>query len=72
MKTNLLKTTFIVCISLILFSAVFIGCKNEEDPVVVADQTKLTALVDSCTAILARLHCQPIIQQKQLLLFKLY
>lgn len=53
MKTNLLKTTFIVCISLILFSAVFTGCKNEEDPVVVADQTKLTALVDSCTAILA-------------------
>lgn len=52
MKTKLFKTAFIACVSLVLFTAVFTGCKKD-DPVVIADQTKLTALVDSCTTLLA-------------------
>ena len=52
MKTNLLKNAFIACVSIALFAVVFTGCKKD-NPVVTADQTKLTALVDSCTSLLA-------------------
>lgn len=52
MKKNLFKTAFIAGVTLALFAGVFSSCKTN-DPVTVADQTKLTALVDSCTALLA-------------------
>ena len=54
MKTNLFKNAFIVCASFILLTAVFTGCTSNNSPTpVTADQTKLTALSDSCTALLA-------------------
>lgn len=53
MKTNLFKNAFIACVSIALFAAVISGCSKTDNPVVKADQTKLTALVDSCTSLLA-------------------
>lgn len=52
MKKNLFKNAFIACASVVLFAAVFTACQTN-NPVAVADQTKLTALVDSCTTLLA-------------------
>jgi len=46
MKTNLFKTAFIACVSLALFAGAFSSCKTA-DPVL-ADQTALTAVIDSC------------------------
>jgi len=51
MKTNLFKTAFIACVSLALFAGVFSSCKTTEPEK--ADTTKLTAVIDSCTALLA-------------------
>jgi len=53
MKTNLFKNAFIACVSIALFAAVISGCTKTDNPVTKADQTKLTALVDSCTTLLA-------------------
>ena len=54
MTTNLFKNAFIACASFILLTAVFTGCSSNNSPApVTADQTKLTALSDSCTALLA-------------------
>lgn len=53
MKTNLFKNAFIACASLVLITAAFSGCNSNNNPVVVADQTKLTALVDSCNTLSA-------------------
>jgi len=52
MKKNLMKNAFIAFVSLILFTAVFTACTKTNEPVVVADQTKLSALVDSCNTLL--------------------
>jgi len=52
MKTTLFKSAFIACLSLALFASVFTSCKKDDPDVVTADQTKLTALVDSCQTIL--------------------
>jgi len=51
MKTNLFKTAFIACVSLALFAGVFSSCKTTEP--VTADTAKLTAVIDSCTSLLA-------------------
>ena len=54
MKKNLIKNAFIACASLLLLTAAFSGCSsNNNNPPVVADQTKLTALVDSCNTLSA-------------------
>src|ERR1035437_5044177 len=53
MKKNFLKNACIACVSLLLLIAAFSGCTSSNTPTVVADQTKLTALVDSCTSLLA-------------------
>ena len=53
MKTNLIKNACIACFSMALFAAVLTGCSKSDSPAVTADQTKLTALVDSCTTLLA-------------------
>lgn len=53
MKKNLLKNAFIACVSLTLLAGVFTGCKSTTNPPVVADQTKLTALIDSCNTLSA-------------------
>jgi len=53
MKTNLFKNAFIACVSIALFAAVMSGCSKSDTPATKADQTKLTALVDSCTTLLA-------------------
>lgn len=52
MKTKFLKSAFIACVSIVLFASAFSACKTE-DPSTNADKTKLTALVDSCTTLLA-------------------
>jgi len=51
MKKNFLKNACIACASLLLLIAAFSGCSSSSTPTAVADQTKLTALVDSCTTI---------------------
>jgi hypothetical protein len=51
MKTNLFKTAFIACVSLALFAGIFSSCKTTE--VTTADTTTLTAVIDSCTTLLA-------------------
>ena len=53
MKTNLFKNAFIACLSIALFAVVISGCSKTDTPATKADQTKLTALVDSCTSLLA-------------------
>ena len=53
MKTNLFKNAFIACVSIALFAVVMSGCSKSDTPATKADQTKLTALVDSCTTLLA-------------------
>jgi hypothetical protein len=53
MKTNLLKNAFIACVSIAFIAAVFTACSKSNDSVTTADQTKLTALVDSCTTLLS-------------------
>ena len=53
MKKNFLKNACIACVSLLLLIAAFSGCSSSNTPTVVADQTKLTALADSCTSLLA-------------------
>jgi len=53
MKTNLIKNACIACFSMALFAAVLTGCSKSDTPVTAADQTKLTATVDSCTTLLA-------------------
>jgi len=53
MKKNLLKNAFIACASLLLITAAFSGCSSSNSPTVVADQTKLTALIDSCNTLSA-------------------
>lgn len=50
MKKNLLKNAFIAFVSLALFAGVFSGCKKD-NTIVTADQTKLTALIDSCNTL---------------------
>jgi len=52
MKTNLFKNAFIACVSIALFAAVITGCSKTDNPVTKADQTKLTALVDSCSSLI--------------------
>lgn len=52
MKKNLFKTAFIAVVSLALFAGVFSSCKTNDPPGITADQTKLTASVDSCTMLL--------------------
>ena len=52
MKTNFFKTAFIAFLSLALFAGTFSSCKTD-DPVEAADQTALTAIIDSCTTLLA-------------------
>lgn len=51
MKKTFFKNAFIACVTLALFAGTFSACKST-DPVTVGDKTKLTALVDSCTALL--------------------
>jgi hypothetical protein len=53
MKKNFLKNACIACVSLLLLIAAFSGCSSSNTPTVVADQTKLTALLDSCNTISA-------------------
>jgi len=53
MKKNLFKNAFIACVSVALFAAVITGCTKTDTPSATADQTKLTATVDSCTTLLA-------------------
>jgi hypothetical protein len=53
MKKNFLKNACIACVSLLLLIAAFSGCSSSSTPTAVADQTKLTALVDSCNTISA-------------------
>jgi hypothetical protein len=53
MKKNFLKNACIACVSLLLLIAAFSGCSSSNTPTVVADQTKLTALIDSCNTISA-------------------
>jgi hypothetical protein len=53
MKKNFLKNACIACVSLLLLIAAFSGCSSSNSPTVVADQTKLTALIDSCNTISA-------------------
>lgn len=53
MKKTLMKNAFIACVSIAFFTAVFTACSKSDDSVTTADQTKLTALVDSCTTLLA-------------------
>jgi hypothetical protein len=52
MKKNFLKNAGIACVSLLLLFAAFSGCSSSSTPTAVADQTKLTALVDSCNTLL--------------------
>jgi len=52
MKTKFFKNAFIACVTTVLFAGAFSACKTT-DPVTAGDQTKLTALVDSCTTLLA-------------------
>jgi hypothetical protein len=52
MKTKFFKNASIACVTMILFAGTFSACKPNE-PTATADQTKLTALVDSCTTLLA-------------------
>ena len=52
MKTNLIKNAFIACVSIALFVAVISGCSKTDTTVTTADQTKLTALVDSCSSLI--------------------
>ncbi len=52
MKTKIFKTAFIACVSLALLAGSFSACKTE-DPANKVEKTKLTALVDSCTMLLA-------------------
>ena len=53
MKTTLFKSAFIACVSIALFATVITGCSKTDTPVKAADQTKLTATVDSCALLLA-------------------
>ncbi|MDP4240081.1 MAG: LamG domain-containing protein [Bacteroidota bacterium] len=54
MKKNLLKNAGIACMSLLLLTAVFYGCSSSNNtPSTPGDQTKLTALIDSCNTISA-------------------
>jgi len=53
MKTNLFKNAFIACVSIAFIAVVFTACSKSNDSVTTADQTKLTALADSCTTLLS-------------------
>ena len=53
MKKNFFKNACIACVSLLLLIAAFSGCSSNNTPTAVADQTKLTALIDSCNTISA-------------------
>jgi len=52
MKKNLFKNACMAFLALTIFASVFTACKSNST-VVTADQTKLTALVDSCNNLLA-------------------
>ena len=53
MKKNFFKNACLACVSMLLLIAAFSGCSSSSTPAVVADQTKLTALIDSCNTISA-------------------